>query len=262
MKTARQKKARRNLGFFINNFKFRSPFQVLIDGTFALAALENKFNIQDQLSKYFQSEVKLLTTPCIILETEKLSSFSKAVSGAMQIVKQYPIHKCGHEKHTISGTKCLLSMIGKNNSFRYVIATQDRELQDCLRKIPGAPILYLHGKAPTLEAPSQVSREYAKNICRGLGMTEWEKENIKVLKEVAGITDGTEVKLKRKKKKGGPNPLSCLKKSKNKTQVEVSRNVKEKKSGRIKKRKKMKIAAHIKEALITEVKNKQLGNIK
>lgn len=40
MKTARQKKARRNLGFFINNFKFRSPFQVLIDGTFALAALE------------------------------------------------------------------------------------------------------------------------------------------------------------------------------------------------------------------------------
>lgn len=40
MKTARQKKARKNLGFFINNFKFRPPFQVLIDGTFAFAALE------------------------------------------------------------------------------------------------------------------------------------------------------------------------------------------------------------------------------
>lgn len=40
MKSTRQKKARKNLGFFINNFKFRSPFQVLIDGTFALAALE------------------------------------------------------------------------------------------------------------------------------------------------------------------------------------------------------------------------------
>ncbi|CAD1480366.1 unnamed protein product [Heterotrigona itama] len=262
MKTARQKKARRNLGFFINNFKFRSPFQVLIDGTFAFAALENKFNIQDQLSKYFQSEIKLLTTPCIILETEKLSSFSKAVSGAMQIVKQYPIHKCGHEKHSISGTKCLLSMVGKNNAFRYIIATQDRELQDCLRKIPGVPILYLHGKAPTLEAPSQVSREYAKNICKRLGMTKWEKENIKVLKEVAGITDGTEVKLKKKKKKSGPNPLSCLKKKKNKTRVEVSRNIKEKTSGTIKKRKKMKITTHIKEALIAEIKNKQLENKK
>lgn len=53
------------------------------------------------------------------METEKLSSFSKAVSGAMQIVKQYPIHKCGHEKNSISGTKCLESMIEKNNLFRY-----------------------------------------------------------------------------------------------------------------------------------------------
>lgn len=40
MKSTRQKKARKNLAFFINNFKFRSPFQVLIDGTFALTALE------------------------------------------------------------------------------------------------------------------------------------------------------------------------------------------------------------------------------
>ncbi|CAL7946149.1 unnamed protein product [Xylocopa violacea] len=256
MKTVRQKKARRNLSFFINNFKFRSPFQVLIDGTFALAALENKFNIQDQLSKYFQSEIKLLTTPCIILETEKLASFSKAVSGAMQIVKQYPIHKCGHEKHSITGTKCLKSMVGNNNSSRYIVATQDRELQDSLRKIPGVPIMYLHGKAPTLEPPSQVSRKYAEEIRKRLGMTEWEKENIKTLKQVAGIAEETQVKLK-KKKKSGPNPLSCLKKKK-KRQIELPKNVKENKSGKVRKRKKMKIAAHIKEALVAEVKNKQL----
>lgn len=48
-----------------------------------------------------------------------MGSFSKAVSGAMQIVKQYPIHKCGHERHSISGTKCLQSMVGKTNSSRY-----------------------------------------------------------------------------------------------------------------------------------------------
>lgn len=144
--------------------------------------------------------------------------------------------------------------------FRYIIATQDRELQDYLRKIPGVPIMYLHGKAPTLEAPSQASREYAENIRKELGMTEWEKENIKVLKEVAGVTDKTEVRLK-KKKKGGPNPLSCLKK-KSKSQTEIPKNVKEKISGRVKKRKKMKIAAHIKEALIAEVKNTQLGSTK
>ncbi|XP_076244636.1 rRNA-processing protein UTP23 homolog [Calliopsis andreniformis] len=255
MKTARQKKARKNLGFFINNFKFRAPFQILIDGTFAFAALENKFNIQDQLAKYFQAEVKLLTTPCIILETEKLGSFSKTISGAMQIVKQYPIHKCGHQKHSVTGTKCLKSMIAKNNSSRYIIATQDRELQDMLRKVPGVPILYLHGKAPTLEAPSEASREYAENIRKGLGMSEWEKENIKTLKKAAGLAEKSELKPTKKRKKGGPNPLSCLKKKK-KPQTETSKNTIEKKSGRVKKRKKIKIAAHVKEALMAEIKDK------
>lgn len=179
----------------------------------------------------------------------------------MQIVKQFPIHKCGHEKHSINGTNCLKSMVGKNNSSRYIVATQDREFQDVLRKIPGVPIIYLHGKAPTLETPSQVSREYAEKIRKGLGMTEWEKENIKTLKEAAGIAENTQVKLKKKKKKGGPNPLSCLKKKK-KPQTGVSKNLKETKSGKVKKRKKPKIAAHVKEALVAEVKNKQLEKSK
>lgn len=254
MKTSRQKKARKYLAFFINNFKFRQPFQVLIDGNFAFAALENKFNIQDQLPKYFQFETKLLTTPCVILETEKLGEVSKAVGGAMQIVKQYSVHKCGHEKKPVSGAKCLRSMVGKDNPSRYIIATQDRELQDILRKIPGVPVMYLHGKAPTLESPSEASRVYAENIRKGLGMTSWEKENIKTLKRVAGIKEDIEEKPKKKRKKGGPNPLSCLKKKK-KPQVQPISAVSQK-SGKVKKRKKMKIASHIKEALVTELKNK------
>lgn len=254
MKSNRQKKARKTLGFFINNFKFRQPFQILIDGTFAFAALENKFNIQDQLSKYFQSETKLLTTPCIILETEKLASFSKAVGGATQIVKQYAIHKCGHEKRPVIGAKCLRSMVGKDNPSRYIIATQDREFQDALRKIPGVPLMYLHGKAPTLESPSEASRKYAEDIRKGLGMSAWEKENVKTLKRAAGIAEETEEKPKKKRKKGGPNPLSCLKKKK-KTEVGTSKA--KEKSGKVKKRRKTKLAAHVKEALIAEIANKK-----
>lgn len=45
----------------------------------------------------------------------------------------------------------------KNN--RYVIATQDRALQDILRRKPGQPILYLHKKTPVLEQPSEISRK-------------------------------------------------------------------------------------------------------
>lgn len=80
---------------------------------------QNKFNIHDQLTKYFKFEVKLLTTPCIVSETEKLGTFSATVNGAMQIVKQYAVHMCAHAKKPINGSKCLLSMIGKENSSRY-----------------------------------------------------------------------------------------------------------------------------------------------
>ncbi|KAL0109970.1 hypothetical protein PUN28_013543 [Cardiocondyla obscurior] len=252
MKTSRGKKARKTLGFYVNNYKFRQPFQVLIDGTFAFAALQNKFNIHEQLAKYFQSEIKLLTTACVISETEKLGIFSSKVNGATQIVKQYAIHRCGHEKTPICGSKCLQSMTGKNNNARYIVATQDRELQDKLRIIPGVPLLYLHGKAPTLDSPSAASRKYAETKQKDLGMTTWEKENIKELRKQAGIEE-KETKMKKKRKKGGPNPLSCLKKKKKEM---TTSNKSDTKSGKIKKRKrKIKIASHIKDALLAELKN-------
>ncbi|KAI4492811.1 hypothetical protein M0804_002602 [Polistes exclamans] len=254
MKTSRHKKARKHLAFYINNFKFRKPYQILIDGTFAFAALENKFNIQDQLPKYFQAETKLLTTACIILEVEKLGCFSKGIVGAMHIIKRYAVHRCGHEKKPIPGSKCLMSMIGKDNSSRYIIATQDRDLQNELRQIPGVPLLYLHGKAPTLETPSEASQTYAENIKNNLGMSTWEKENMKTLKKEAGLINEVEQKRKKKHKKGGPNPLSCLKKKK---KVQIVTTVSDKpKSGKIKKKKKIKIPTHVKEALVAELSNK------
>ena len=68
--------------------------------------------------KYFQAEVKLLTTQCLILESEKLANFEKKISKASYIIKQFPVHKCGHEKKSISGSKCLRSMVGNDNASR------------------------------------------------------------------------------------------------------------------------------------------------
>lgn len=134
--------------------------------------------------------------------------------------------------------------------YRYIVATQDRELQDKLRIIPGVPVIYLHGKVPTLDSPSEASRKYAEAMQKGLGMTIWERENVKILRNQAGIVE-KESKLKKKKKKGGPNPLSCLKKKKPGT---ITLNKTGTKSGKVRKRK-IKIASHIKEALLTELKS-------
>lgn len=42
-------------------------------------------------------------------------------------------------------------------TYRYIIVSQDPDLRDGARKVPGTPIMYLHFKAPTLEKPSDYS---------------------------------------------------------------------------------------------------------
>lgn len=119
-----------------------------------------KVNIREQLPKYL-GEVKLLTTKCAILECEKLGS---PLFGALMILKQFPVHKCGHDQEAKPAMKCLKSMLGADNKNRYFIATQDPELREKCRKIPGTPILYLHHCAPVLEKPSQMSENLAQNV--------------------------------------------------------------------------------------------------
>lgn len=140
MKINRYKKVHKILQFYCNNFGFRKPYQVLLDGTLCFAALKNKIDIQDQFPKYLgkiilldilflqnilfsfnmvlvfsEGDVKLLTTPCIVLEVEKLGS---ELFGVSLIIKKFPAHQCGHSKSPVSGSQCILDMIGDKNSSR------------------------------------------------------------------------------------------------------------------------------------------------
>jgi U3 small nucleolar RNA-associated protein 23 len=129
---------------------------------------------------------------------------------------------------------------------RYVIATQDRLLQDQLKKVPGVPIMYLHGKAPTLEPPSQKSRDFALDLRNKVTMTEIQEETIETLKKRSGLQTDVPVQPKKKHKKKGPNPLSC-KKSKKKSSSDTNTRInKVNESGKIRKRKRVKLPAHVK----------------
>ncbi|KAK3914050.1 rRNA-processing protein UTP23-like protein [Frankliniella fusca] len=249
MRINRHKRIQKTLAFYSNNFGFRKPFQVLIDGTFCFVALKDKLDIQDQLKKYLGDDIKLLTTPCIVLETEKLG---KSVFGAMLIIKKFPIHKCSHKDKPVTGSECLKSMIGTSNPNRYIIATQDRDLQNILRSIPAVPLLYFYNKAPTLEAPTDESYTAASQAAKNLwGVSEFEQVTLAKLKEVElGIKPGGEPAPKKRKKKKGPNPLSC-KKSKKKKIDSIQPETKN--DGRVKKkrcRKNKRIPQHVKEELL------------
>lgn len=137
--------------------------------------------------------------------------------------------------------------------YRYLVATQDRLLQDQLRKVPGAPIMYLHGKAPTLEPPSQSSREFAEQLRNNTIMTDVQEETIKTLMKQSGLETEDALKPKKKLSKGGPNPLSC-KKRKKKDDVNSNTNGKKvNETGKVRKRKRIKLPAHVKEVLKANV---------
>ena len=82
MKVKRYKRVKNYLTFYKNKFGFRPPFQVLIDGTFCQFALQNKVNISEQLPKYLSEEVKLVTTVCVVEETQRLSEYQ--IGGAFR----------------------------------------------------------------------------------------------------------------------------------------------------------------------------------
>ncbi|CAH0557420.1 unnamed protein product [Brassicogethes aeneus] len=244
MKIKRYKKVNKNINFYINNFGFRQPYQLLVDGTFCFAALNNQVNIADNIPRYLHGETKLLTTQCAVMEMETLGS---KLHGALLILKKYGIHKCGHEGKPVAGSKCLLSMLGNHNENHYIICTQDRDLQEKVRNIPGVPLLYLHIKTPNLEQPSEASEKFAKERLSGIG--EIEKVAINKLKTEKGLLS-QEDKPKKKRKKG-PNPLSCKKRKK---PGNLQNNNIKKKEGQPeiekKKRKRIKIPQHVQEALL------------
>jgi U3 small nucleolar RNA-associated protein 23 len=207
---------------------------MLLDGTFAMACLKMKINIKEQMPKYIGQEVKILTTKCAIAEVEKLGP---ELFGATKILKQFGIHKCGHEEEPQPALKCLRSMANEENSQRYFIVTQDAYLRGKVRKIPGTPVIYLHHKALTLEKPSETSNLSVDNTTQEkVGINEYQAKMIAQLKTKAGILEEN-TKKRRRKKKGGPNPLSCLKKKKSTSTNDPLKNVKEKLESACKKKK-------------------------
>ena len=68
MKVKRQKHVKKVLAFYKQNFGYQPPYHVLVDGTFCKAALRFQVNIIEQIPKYFDSEVKLYTTKCVLQE--------------------------------------------------------------------------------------------------------------------------------------------------------------------------------------------------
>ena len=85
-----------------------------------------------------------------------------------------------------------------------------------MRQIPGVPLIYLHGNAPTLERPSAMTESLTERIADGkTELSQHQRQIIAALKEQTfGPTEEKDKKKKKRRGPKGPNPLSCKKKKK------------------------------------------------
>uniref|UniRef100_A0A0N4ZST8 rRNA-processing protein UTP23 homolog n=1 Tax=Parastrongyloides trichosuri TaxID=131310 RepID=A0A0N4ZST8_PARTI len=202
MKSKRLKRANKILTHFRYNYNVLPPYKILIDGTFAMNALKDKINIMEQMPKYLGEVCELMTTKCVIKELEKLGS---PVFGALHILKQYDIFHCPHtpEKCVNSCFTYLARKSIKEGKQKLIFATNDNNLKDKLREIPGIMNLFIGYNTILLEDISEAS----------LQKEEKPSNEIERIKEIKKQVLGEEKpRIFKKRKAKGPNPLSCLKK--------------------------------------------------
>ncbi|XP_065829701.1 rRNA-processing protein UTP23 homolog [Oscarella lobularis] len=214
MRVKRRKHAKKILSFYHNAFRLREPYQVLVDGTFTQAALQTKINIKEQLPKYLDGSVLLVTTRCILAEAKEIGS---RLHGALLILERYQCRKCGHQRgdKLVPAAECIKSLVGLNNEHHYIIASQDQELKGGLRQISGVPLLHITHNAIMLENPTPLSRQKAEEtLALKTAPSSHEKETLDKLakllpKERGRIASG---RIQKRKIARGPNPLSVKKK--------------------------------------------------
>jgi len=212
----RLKKARKRMKIYKSCFGFREPYQVLVDGTFCQAAITNKAFVQQSIGFIFKGQVKFLTTPCVIKESEKLGSF---MMGATILLKQCKIHYC-HHKAAIGAIDCLYSMLGDGNTCHYLVATQDDMFKKKLRKTPGVPIIYLHGKVAVLEKSTAKTNDHAEKLAKDrLGLSKYEEESLRELR-ASILGEVTEASTSEKGKQGDEEEGSQGKKKKRKRKMD------------------------------------------
>jgi U3 small nucleolar RNA-associated protein 23 len=233
MRQKRAKAYRKQMSYYKYNFKFREPYQVLVDDELVLESSRIKLNLAGALERTIQAPVKPMITQCC-MEALYRSKNEDAIS----LAKRFERRRCGHRDATQEdkGVKkphdCLwdVVVIEGQNKHRYVVATQKDKLRQRLRRVPAVPLLYVNRSVMIMEPMSSVTERARELIERGKlvgGLNEVATASKKRKKTEDGSgsesesdddDEGSDDKPKVKKRKGPkqPNPLS-IKKKKNPT---------------------------------------------
>ncbi|KAG5362967.1 rRNA-processing protein [Yarrowia sp. B02] len=220
MRQKRAKNYKKQMQSYHLNFKFREPYQVLVDHDLIIECVEHKYDLLKGLQRTLQTkEVKPMITQHSL---QKL--FDSKNEEAIQIGKTFERRRTLHFENSAETQEKKLKHNGQSaarkmhpseaiyksvvvdgsNVHRYVVATQDPSLRGRLRSIPGVPLIHMNRAIMLLE-PFSPASERARQLIESSKLTS----GLNAVKRKA--PEGEEEVKKRKGPKA-PNPLSVKKK--------------------------------------------------
>ncbi|CCE64852.1 hypothetical protein TPHA_0J00280 [Tetrapisispora phaffii CBS 4417] len=217
MRQKRAKSYKKQMVVYNHTFKFREPYQILVDEQIVQDSFESNYNLYRNLRKTLQAEnIKVMITQCCM---QKLYTTSN--QELIDEAKRFERRRCNHSiKDPKEPLECIESIVNIDgqNKHRYVVATQNMELRRKLRRVPGVPILHLSRSVMIMEPISdssvRLNRKFEQSkLYKGLNDPKYSMAPTP--KEGTPDTEGTQPAAT-KKRKGvkEPNPLSKKKKVK------------------------------------------------
>lgn len=224
MRQKRAKNYKKQMQCYHLNFKFREPYQVLVDHDIIIECVEKKYDLLKGLQRTLQTkEVKPMITQHSL---QKL--FETKNEEAIQLGKTFERRRTLHFENSAetrerklkhNGTNAAKNMhsseaiyksvvVDGSNVHRYVVATQDPSLRGRLRSIPGVPLIHMNRAIMLLE-PFSPASERARQLIEASKLTT----GLNSVKRKP-VEEEEEQTTETKKRKGpkAPNPLSVKKK--------------------------------------------------
>ncbi|EDO07771.1 PIN_Fcf1-like RNA pre-processing family member [Babesia bovis T2Bo] len=209
MKANKHKRVKRTLDFYRQLVNLTVPYRILVDGSFAFAALKHKVNIKEHLTELLGDTTHTYVTSCII---DELRGMGEEMSGAVLALKRCQRLRCNHQPSdkAPNSRRCITSAVSDGNPQKLFVATQDQTMISWLRENGCVPILKFNNNIVFLEHPPRHSQQYKDMVEKEkLLPKKWETSFLPAMKEA-----NKPVTKRKPKKPKNPNPLSCLKRKK------------------------------------------------
>ncbi|CAD7080021.1 unnamed protein product [Hermetia illucens] len=124
--------------FFQYNTQLGPPYHIIVDTNFINFSIKSKLDIIQNMMDCLYAKCIPYITDCVRAELEKLGAKYKL---ALRIITDPRFERlpCLH-KGTYADD-CIVNKITQHKC--YIVATNDKDLKNRIRKIPGVPIMYV-----------------------------------------------------------------------------------------------------------------------